>query len=314
MAERHDRRQNPRHVRGWRRRAAVAVVACALTGWALTGCGGSSGGKESSKESSKESGAAAATSTGAVSVTVSASPSPWDKARLRKALSAHGGTSHTAKPTTTNGRVGALFTDGAGGDHFCTASVVHSPGRDLLVTAAHCVHGGQGGSYGTDLVFVPGYRDGDTPEGQWPVTGIVVDQRWISSSDPDLDVAFVTVGEVGGKHIEDVLGANTLGVDRGFGKVVRITGYPSTASSPISCLNRTTQQSQYQMRIACTGFPGGTSGSPWLAAFDEKKGTGTVIGVIGGYQQGGDSADVSYSPYFDQDVQALYDRAVTQSG
>jgi len=31
-----------------------------------------------------------------------------------------------------------------GGDHFCTASVVSSRSRDMLITAAHCVHGGQG--------------------------------------------------------------------------------------------------------------------------------------------------------------------------
>ncbi|QMU69532.1 serine protease [Streptacidiphilus sp. P02-A3a] len=288
-----------RRVPGTATRWAVAAVAAGL---ALAGCGGSGGGTGA---------ASAAASNGAVAVAVSATPSPWSRQRFEKALSEHGGTSRTARATTGNARVGALFSQSADGDHFCTASVVHSAAGDLLLTAAHCVHGGQGGGYGSDLVFVPGYRGGDTPQGQWPVTRIVVDQRWIASSDPDLDVAFVTVGQVGGKNIEDVLGGNTLGVDQGFGKVVHITGYPSTASTPISCFNRTTQQSQYQMRIACTGFPGGTSGSPWLVRFNGTKGVGTVIGVIGGYQQGGDTADVSYSPYFDQDVQTLYDQAVT---
>ena len=303
MTVRQDRRRGRRGAARW---AAAAVAA----GCALSGCGSSGG---SAATGAAAPGMSASASGAAVAVAVSATPSPWTKERFQKALSEHGGTSRTAKPTTTNARVGALFSQSADGDHFCTASVVHSSGKDLLLTAAHCVHGGQGGSYGSDLVFVPGYRDGDVPQGQWPVTRIVVDQRWISSSDPDLDVAFVTVGQVGGKNIEDVLGGNTLGVNQGFGKVVRITGYPSTASTPISCFNRTTQQSQYQMKIACQGFPGGTSGSPWLVRFDGAKGTGTVIGVIGGYQQGGDTADVSYSPYFDQDVQTLYDRAVAPS-
>jgi V8-like Glu-specific endopeptidase len=283
-------------------------VAAGLT---VSGCGGSA---TTSGPAGSPSGSGSPSGASAVSVAVSTSPRAWSMERLQKALSKHGGTSHTAKPTTSNARVGALFTQSADGDHFCTASVVHSAAKDLLVTAAHCVHGGKGGSYGSDLVFVPGYRNGSAPQGQWPVTRIVVDQRWISSSDPDLDVAFVTVGEVGGKNIEDVLGGNTLGIDKGFGKVVQITGYPSTASTPISCFNRTTQQSPKQMKIACTGFPGGTSGSPWLAGFDRATRTGTVIGVIGGYQQGGDTADVSYSPYFDDDVQALYDQAVSQGG
>ena len=281
--------------------AAVRGIVAVVLGLALaataSACGGASGGSTE-------------TASGAPVVhMISGSPRSWDKERLEKALAQHGGTSHPAKETTSNARVGAIFKQDVSGSHFCTASVVHSAGRNLLVTAAHCVHGGKGGSYSSDLVFVPDYRDGNAPEGEWPVTGIVVDRRWIDSSDPDLDVAFVTVGKVGGKNIEDVLGGNTLGVNQGFDRIVRITGYPSTASAPISCLNRTTQQSRYQMRIACTGYPGGTSGSPWLTSFDRATGTGTVIGVIGGYQEGGDTDDVSYSVYFDGDVRNLYDRA-----
>ena len=248
----------------------------------------------------------------AVPASVKRDSSTWSRDRMLRALAEHGGTSHQARATTSNARVGALFHHDADGDHFCTASVVHSPAGNLLITAAHCVHGGRGGSYSSDLVFVPDYRNGSTPDGQWPVTGIVVDQRWITSSDPDRDVAFVTVGEVGGKNIESVLGGNALGIGMGFSNIVKITGYPSAAGAPISCLNRTTQQSRNQTRIACTGFPGGTSGSPWLTSFDPATRTGTVIGVIGGYQRGGDSPDVSYSPYFGSDVQDLYNLAVHQ--
>ena len=297
------------HQRGRRTGVRAAALAALAAGCAaLAGCGSAG----STAAGSTAGGPASASGAHPVTLTVSGSPRAWSKERFEKALSEHGGTSHAAKATTSNARVGAIFSQGVDGDHFCTASVVHSAAGDLLVTAAHCVHGGQGGGYGSDLVFVPDYRDGSVPDGQWPVTRIVVDPRWISSSDPDLDVAFVTVGQVGGRSIEQVLGGNTLGIDKGFTKVVQITGYPSTASAPISCFNRTTQQSQYQMRIACTGFPGGTSGSPWLTSFDRTTRTGTVIGVIGGYQQGGDTADVSYSPYFDADVQTLYNEAAGQ--
>jgi hypothetical protein len=37
-----------------------------------------------------------------------------------------------------------------------------------------------------------------------------------------------------------------------------------------------------------------------------------VIGVIGGYQQGGDSPDISYAAAFGPNVRALYDIAVAQ--
>ena len=62
-------------------------------------------------------------------------------------------------------RVGALFSHDSGGDHFCTASVVSSRSRDMLITAAHCVHGGEGKTYRRDIVFVPGYRGGAAPRG-----------------------------------------------------------------------------------------------------------------------------------------------------
>jgi V8-like Glu-specific endopeptidase len=242
------------------------------------------------------------------------SPSPWAQQRLSQAVSDHGGQTGTAPSNQVTARVGAIFAHNGKGDHFCTGSVVQSQGQSIVVTAAHCVHGGKGGGYNSDIVFVPGYRDGAEPQGEWAVRSIVVDQRWIDSSDPDLDVAFLVLGTVDGKTIQSVLGGNKLGVNLGFGRTVALTGYPSNAGEPIACFNTTTQQSAHQMKIACPSFPGGTSGSPWLTAFDRATRTGTVIGVIGGYQQGGDTPDISYSPYFDDDVLALYNQAVADGG
>ncbi|WP_042390086.1 trypsin-like serine peptidase [Streptacidiphilus melanogenes] len=242
------------------------------------------------------------------------SPSAWKQERLTRAVSAHGGKTATAPANQITARVGAIFAHSGTGDHFCTGSVVQSAGQSMVVTAAHCVHGGKGGSYNTDIVFVPGYRDGTEPQGEWPIRSIVVDQRWIDSTDPDLDVAFLVLGTVDGRTIASVLGGNKLGVNVGFGRTVALTGYPANAGEPIACFNTTTQQSAYQMKISCPSFPGGTSGSPWLTGFDRATRTGTVIGVIGGYQQGGDTPDISYSPYFDDDVLALYNRAVAEGG
>ncbi|WP_042406872.1 trypsin-like serine peptidase [Streptacidiphilus carbonis] len=291
------------------RRTTTAVLAGALL-LAASGCSTASAGPGPGSGPGTASDPATAANEGGVS----GSPASWSRERLQQALAKHGGTSHPAKATSTNARVGAIFDQDVTGDHFCTASVVDSSGRNLLLTAAHCVHGGKGGSYGNDLVFVPEYRDGSAPQGEWPITKIFVDQSWIDSSDPDMDVAFLTLGAVNGQQIQDVLGGDTLGVNKGFDQVVRITGYPSDASAPISCFNTTSRQSATQMKIACTGFPGGTSGSPWLSAFDPATRTGTVTGIIGGYQQGGDTDDVSYSPYFGDKVQDLYNEAVSQDG
>jgi V8-like Glu-specific endopeptidase len=236
---------------------------------------------------------------------------PWNRERF---LQAHPPTgTPTAEPASFGKRVGALFSHSTMGDHFCTASAVDSPGRNLIITAAHCVHSGKGGGYLSDLVFVPGYRNGNAPYGIWKVKSQLVDTRWSSGSDPDLDVGFAILEPLNGKNIADVLGSNLLGVNQGFGNVVRVTGYPMTSDSPVTCVNTTSKEDKYQMRFACKGYPPGTSGSPWLTHYDRKAKRGEVVGVIGGFHLGGKGDVISYSSYFDDDVRRLYEEAVRES-
>ena len=207
-------------------------------------------------------------------------------------------------------RVGALFEHDASGNHFCTASVVASPGRDLLITAAHCINGGENGGYRQDIVFIPGYRDGQQPFGVWIPAHLLVAPQWENSSDPDYDVGFIVLKPDDGKNVEDVLGANQLGIDPGYTNLVRVTGYPSSKDAPVTCTGRTSRQSESQLRFDCGGFTGGTSGSPWVTRFDPRTRTGTIVGVLGGYQEGGSTEAVSYSSYLGPQVEQLYRQAV----
>ncbi|WP_234377238.1 serine protease [Streptomyces sp. TP-A0356] len=222
---------------------------------------------------------------------------------------AEDGNAYTPRRTEENARIGAVFEKNDQGAHFCTASVVQSPGRNMLITAAHCAFDADTGQPLNDLVFAPGYRNGDEPTGFWKVSKVVVDDRWAKSQDEDLDVAFLVLDQKDGKDIQDVLGGNTLGINRGFDNKVKITGYPTSRDTPISCQNRTTKFSDTQLRIQCTDLGDGTSGSPWLADYDPKSHTATVIGVLGGHEGGGDQDDVSYAAYFDDDIAKLYRRA-----
>ncbi|HET6187879.1 MAG TPA: hypothetical protein VFE59_12905 [Trebonia sp.] len=81
--------------------------------------------------------------------------------------------------------------------------------------AAHCINGGKGGGYNTDIVFIPGYHDGIAPYGVWTPDKLIVDPRWARSSDPDFDVGFVVLQPDDGKNIEDVLGADQIGYQAG---------------------------------------------------------------------------------------------------
>jgi len=205
-------------------------------------------------------------------------------------------------------RVGALFSRSESGDHFCTASVVDSPGRDLLITAAHCIYSSKSG-YNQDIVFIPDYQDGSEPYGVWTPSKLQVDPHWTSSSDPDYDVGFVVLKSNDGKNIQEVLGANQIGFNAGYSHLVRVTGYPSTANAPVTCINRTAEHSATQLKFDCGGYFDGTSGSPWLTDFDVQTRTGTIVGVIGGYQQGGDTPSISYSVYLNDSIRTLYQQA-----
>jgi V8-like Glu-specific endopeptidase len=188
--------------------------------------------------------------------------------------------------------------------------VVTSPGRDLLITAAHCINGGDGSGYKKDIVFIPDYRDGDAPYGIWTPQSLLVAPQWAKSADPAYDVGFVVLQPHDGENIEQVLGANQLGIDSGHEYLVRVTGYPDSADAPITCINLTSRQSATQLRFDCGGYTGGTSGSPWVTHFDLRSRTGTIVGVIGGYQQGGDTPSISYSAYFGSGIHQLYEQVI----
>jgi V8-like Glu-specific endopeptidase len=207
--------------------------------------------------------------------------------------------------------VGALFsTDGGRNGHYCTASVVHSPTRDLVITAAHCIHDGEDGDYQNNLAFVPGYHDGQTPYGVWVSTQMVVDPRWVASSDPDRDVGFLVVHKAGSDaHVEDVTGANRLGGPASLRGQVRVTGYPDELDAPITCQTAVRWEDD-RPRFDCAAFSDGTSGAPWVVDADPRTQLGTLVGLIGGYQLGGESDDVSYSPVFGDEIQSLYTTAL----
>jgi V8-like Glu-specific endopeptidase len=202
--------------------------------------------------------------------------------------------------------VGTLFTldkNGTLGTHFCTGSVVASPAGDLVLTAAHCVSGLKAGAF----AFVPNYDDGKHPYGVWPVTKVVVDQAWTTSENVNDDFAFLFVHQAGNKKtIQDDTGAEQLGIDFPPDKLLKVIGYPDSANAPISCENLMLLFTSTQLQFDCNGYTDGTSGSPLVVGFNSATGVGTVVGVIGGFEQGGYTPSVSYAARFETNMTLLY--------
>jgi len=210
--------------------------------------------------------------------------------------------------------VGALFTTSGKNDllgsHFCTASVVDSPNRDLVLTAAHCVSG----TSPNKIVFVPGYHNGHRPYGVWAVTRVIVDRNWMSSANADDDFAFLVVARPGRRAaVQNITGGESIATSQPPGQFVRVIGYPDNAVLPISCQNRALRFSARQLEFDCGGYSDGTSGSPLIAGMNAITGLGRVIGVIGGYEQGGNTPDVSYAAKFGANLAALFKTAIGES-
>ena len=202
--------------------------------------------------------------------------------------------------------VGPLFFSSLAKGHGCTASVVHSPRRDLILTAAHCVSGN-----GAGILFAPGYVDGHTPEGVWTTTKVWVDPRWVRLQDPQRDFAFLEVAPLrfGGRwhNVEDVTGGEQLGFTPRVGTTVSVPAYPAGVDdAPIDCTARTSRTTGYPT-FDCFGYFGGTSGSPFLVSRPGRP--SVVVGVIGGLHQGGCYDWNSFSSVFATDTFLTYARA-----
>ncbi|MCL2542163.1 MAG: serine protease [Nocardioidaceae bacterium] len=194
-----------------------------------------------------------------------------------------------AGPVEPAPTVGPLFFPSVGGlstllhlPHFCSASVLDSSTRDLLVTAAHCVYG-----TGLTMEFAPGFHDGIAPYGVWEVRRAYVTTAWRAHQDPADDVAVLEVAPRAGRRLEDVVGAGEPVGTPAASAPVTVTGYPmGVDGSTVGCTTGLYLTGGYPS-IDCTGFADGTSGGPWIQA-------GRLVGVVGGKEQGG-CADSEYS-------------------
>ena len=220
------------------------------------------------------------------------------------------GATQTATTVRSIPRVGPVFFPSLAGSsvrlgfpHVCSASVVHSPNHDLVLTAAHCIAG-----TGLGYDFAPGYHDGVAPYGVWSARHVYVDPAWTARRDPQHDYAFLQVVPSSGtrRQIEDAVGAYVLGDAPANGATVTVDGYVAgRGGRPITCTSVVYESDGFPS-FDCDGFANGTSGGPWLSG-------STVVGVIGGLHQGGCTPSTSYTAAFGADTRADWARAVAHA-
>jgi V8-like Glu-specific endopeptidase len=146
---------------------------------------------------------------------------------------------YTAYPYSTNGRVFVTFPSGSG---FCSATAVNSDNKSVVVSAAHCMYQAQLGGWFTSWNFVPAYKDGDAPLGEWPAVSGFVATPWLEFETVRHDVGAAVVARNSvDQSLIDVAGGRGIAWNIEEEQSFQSFGYPSSppfsGERMISCIS-----------------------------------------------------------------------------
>jgi len=233
----------------------------------------------------------------------------WTPARMAAAAQAGALWTGGGAVTRTTGKV--FFTIG-GRDFLCSGSTLKSANRDVVVTAGHCVKDGKG-AWADNWIFVPGYRDGDSPYGGYTARRMFTPDQWSRQADGDFDVAMVAVAQADGRHVVDVVGGRRVAFGGPGEARTYAFGYPASGRWNGARLAYCDGKPAPDRHAGTTGrglrcdMTIGSSGGPWLSGFDPATGAGTVVSV-NSFKYAGD-ASTMYGPHFGDAVRRAYDQA-----
>jgi V8-like Glu-specific endopeptidase len=204
----------------------------------------------------------------------------------------------------------------------CSATSVKAPTGSLVITAGHCSYDHSTlnpvGNAIRNWEFVPAYRDGHAPFGEWPGTSTAT-AEWRSSGpllsptgeilggDLRFDVGAGIVERRNGSTLSSVVGARKIAFNRSRKQRYLAVGYPAEGQfngrREFSCDSGQIGRdgslgAPATIAIACD-MTGGSSGGGWVNSH------GTLLSVTS-YSRGNDR-DTLYGPYFGDAIRAFYD-------
>jgi hypothetical protein len=221
-------------------------------------------------------------------------------------------------PGRVHGKV--FFTIAGGsepGDYVCSGTAVRSNRHTLAWTAGHCVNDPEfGGGFAINWTFVPGYRNGDEPFGEWPAEELLTTPAWADDADIRQDHgAAVLARNPEGQGIEDVIGARPIDFRLAREQQFTAFGYPAqptlfeptfdgerlySCGSAVTGSDNPPGNGPETLQIDCD-MSGGSSGGGWVTA------NGSVNGLVSyGYEL---DFDHLYGPYFGIDARRLFQEA-----
>lgn len=201
-------------------------------------------------------------------------------------------------------RHGAVFFTTAQGGFGCSGTVLNSDNGSVVWTAGHCLF--EGGQVSDNVVFVPGYENGNAPFGVWEAATISAPPQWVNNENLDYDFgAFnTTPNELG--TLVDVVGGRGIAFNQEPTEMLQSFGYPGCCKPEFNGENLFSCTSQGSARIA----PGaiamgcdmefGSSGGGWVMR----------EGYVTSNVSGGDMKtwpNVALGPYLGAAARTLYD-------
>lgn len=214
---------------------------------------------------------------------------------------------YTTYPYVT---VGKLFFNQNGGSWVGSAASI---GNNAIWTAGHCVHAGnnQPGGWSTNMVFVPAYKDGAAPRGQFTVRQLACRTNWYQQGNPGglfEDMGVAILNPLNGKTLSQTVG--WLGFAWNFprNQVWTSLGYP--AAPPFNGQRMFQDTAPYANDGSVPGSPspigigcsmtGGCSGGPWALGF----GSTNYVNGHNSYRPNNQPLEI-YSPYFGDNAHSL---------
>ena len=205
----------------------------------------------------------------------------------------------------------------------CTATVVSSENGSVVWTAAHCLL--LDGDEARNIVFVPGYRDGEGPFGKWQPRdedSIYMLQSWVDTyssagfTDEAVrhDIAALVLEERDGKTIAESVGSQGIRFEEALADELLVFGYPQRppfdGSTLYACRSPVTDRASSELGTGVVGLgcdmPGGASGGPMIAdSFDDVTGWGWLMSNV----SGGPTPDLTYGPRLGQEARELWEKA-----
>jgi V8-like Glu-specific endopeptidase len=175
----------------------------------------------------------------------------------------------TSLDYTTSGRI--FFQDAVGNMYACSGTALNAPNLSVVWTAAHCIHSGPNGGWARNWTFVPGYRRGQAPLGEWPALEAFVPRGWTQRAAFSYDFAAVVVAPApDGSRLAAVTGGRGIKWNASRQQSFRAFGYPAAPPFDGSTLRMCESRHQgngpgspAMVTVGCD-MTQGSSGGGWI--------------------------------------------------